>query len=1514
MGLIAAAYLRESGAPEQAYHLRRLIWKCLAEGELGFAYHLTCDMESRLAGEPFILPSWVPEALLLGPALVPDDYELQQELLGLFSRFDADALFREDTRDWNLALRLVLAAAALRPAVLGPVTGAGTVLAGLHLGHTPVLHEIVQAVVEFSGLGITLGPDLLRATMSTAEWDRRCQELIKEVARWRQNARTRTTNFQKATQVWLMWLRQGGFVESLLSGIGKDDEKSIEVLRQRLANTKLEQQIDCSTRDILGKTTHLEGPARRQLHRYAEEAFGLARTWVSLVESDPHREGGFGREHVGALRKAITDRESAAIAELRGLGADGQGRFCPCGVGARLLERALSDVGQLLCAVHPMEPAVPPVALPWVRRQDLLRVPGLKIGADPNTAVSPEVGAAIVSAIAAGQAGWDGAFERHLSEGNHQATAHILDVLRARGDAQQCIGELEARRERSIKALMVQLQDQLRQLQQRLGDALAKGLVGSQEYNERAALIQQHEKDLLAGRLEEHGRFCDVLDELQETRARLDAEQEQTVVHVRERLARVSKGLAAERGRIESILDGGDVYLANDYLDRLEDGQSLPSEVDGPAASELEAFLGIDKGALDLKVFSALEQYLANPAGGYAGLIKDVEYGTPIAGMRITDVPQNRRMAHANVMRRWFELHKTRSMEKGHIREILNGLGFEVKGIQDIGERRGVLEVQTGIAQGPVPAPQFGSQANGRFALFCVFRSIGPEDILSIVEPGLPAHPGCIALYFGRLTLKERRAMAHACGRRSRSLIVIDDVLVTYLASVGEGKLRALLECCLPFSWLMPYSSTAGLLAPEMFFGRKREAQALESMGGGSSCFVFGGRQIGKTVLLKHVQRHCRRPSSGQLAQCLDLKQHGIGLNRGIDELWSLIVEQLGTEAPDLFTGSSRPRQVGPDWFSAAVRTWLKGDTGRRILLLLDEADSFLESDSRGEGKPPFSRCDVLRGLMQETQQRFKVVFAGLHNVQRSTRVENNPLAHFGRPICVGPLLENGEAREAHRLIVEPLACLGVFFTSTDLPNRILAQTNYYPNLIQIYCQNLLDHITHRRGFIESADTPPYFVTPGDIDEVYERKELRAELQDKFRLTLDLDRRFSLLAHLLAYEEIEYPDGMTVEQLRQEALYWWASGFQESSDDKRPIAHDRFRNLLDEMEGLGILRRTRDQLRYGLRSPNVSALLGPRPHVEAVLMSAQSWEPPAQYDAETFRSVVGESSWRRSPFTAAQEGVLNGPDSNVMMVIGVQASGLDEVPDALRHVFGTEYVQVLQSVADLKAFEAELARLRKRKGTGKTLVFVPDTAEWTVDWLEQARERVGRLYSREAPVSVLFACGPARLWRLLEDGADLGQLTSARLQLTVWQDQALRRWFEDSEVGSQTAEVRGQVRAVTGNWHGLLGRLADELRNQAHLGDALGQVRSYVIDPARRGELRQAFGVDGEPVLRVMRMVADYGPMSAEEIWQEAGDLTPQVVERFLRWAELLGVASSGRDGWTVNSTVSPVVQSATGN
>ena len=55
--------------------------------------------------------------------------------------------------------------------------------------------------------------------------------------------------------------------------------------------------------------------------------------------------------------------------------------------------------------------------------------------------------------------------------------------------------------------------------------------------------------------------------------------------------------------------------------------------------------------------------------------------------------------------------------------------------------------------------------------------------------------------------------------------------------------------------------------------------------------------------------------------------------------------------------------------------------------MLLDEADLFLESDAR----EVFGHVSKLKGLMDKTNRRFKVVFAGLHNVQRATRVSNNP-------------------------------------------------------------------------------------------------------------------------------------------------------------------------------------------------------------------------------------------------------------------------------------------------------------------------------------------------------------------------------------------------------------------------------------------------------------------------------------------------------------------------------------------
>ncbi len=127
-------------------------------------------------------------------------------------------------------------------------------------------------------------------------------------------------------------------------------------------------------------------------------------------------------------------------------------------------------------------------------------------------------------------------------------------------------------------------------------------------------------------------------------------------------------------------------------------------------------------------------------------------------------------------------------------------------------------------------------------------------------------------------------------------------------------------------------------------------------------------------------------------------------------DLWDLIAKMLHQER--VVGQPSVTRETLED----RVQSWFAKDKARRIVLLLDESDRFLEADA----KTAYENVDGLKGLMDKTDRRFKIVFAGLHDVQRTSKSVNSPLAHFVDPVCVGPLLDNGESREALALIVLP--------------------------------------------------------------------------------------------------------------------------------------------------------------------------------------------------------------------------------------------------------------------------------------------------------------------------------------------------------------------------------------------------------------------------------------------------------------------------------------------------------------
>ena len=140
------------------------------------------------------------------------------------------------------------------------------------------------------------------------------------------------------------------------------------------------------------------------------------------------------------------------------------------------------------------------------------------------------------------------------------------------------------------------------------------------------------------------------------------------------------------------------------------------------------------------------------------------------------------------------------------------------------------------------------------------------------------------------------------------------------------------------------------------------------------------------------------------MAIYLDLKSAGIGESAAPETLWPTLAQRLtklGVIPADgrrVWTSETLP---------PAIQDWLDADDSRRLLLLLDEADNFLTSDSRdigSSGLGGFPTLQRLKGLMERSGRRFKPVFAGLHQVQRFHDLPNTPVAHGGQDILVGPL------------------------------------------------------------------------------------------------------------------------------------------------------------------------------------------------------------------------------------------------------------------------------------------------------------------------------------------------------------------------------------------------------------------------------------------------------------------------------------------------------------------------------
>jgi hypothetical protein len=1466
------------------------------------AFHLSIALSTQPDGQRRV-PIPLVRALAIGPHLALPSGDLARLLEEDFAQFD-ETWFVESDATWNQAIRCLLAAAALLPALLAPATGAAAILHNLHPREgLESFAALCNAVARYGDLYQPLEPHTLKRAKDSAAWEAELQTIQHETASWLAAAPKYGFIYAPAQAVWRQWFKPGELFDRLLRPVEQNDQEALALLVsevERLSTDEaLNEKVRATDRAIAKrvKFTDIDYRALIQLRNRLREALTLIRRWVQLQQSRPDTTAAYDQQRMLALHSAVAELPARVLDELKVFAASHPSEAIQAAVVC--LDQTLCRLTALFDPDRPFTQSEPSIF--ELLHAELLCVP--KVAFDERDEPLPPTGAASAEMIrplaAMPPRDWPRAFETRCDVEDYDGAQRAIDLLASTPDVDVDLDALRGLRDTRLKASRESLWRIVRLTALNVEQAVAFSLLSEEERAELIAEVEAVEARIDSTERIQPERW--VLREVDDTLAERRTAQVEAVRRRLDAIAQQISPMAYER--ITAVLDRGDIGTANEYIDLAQHKQPLPDAAQAP-----DMFHSFFPDQL-----RTLEQEL-EPLSNRQ-LVQRIRSRTGIPGIDLHQFGTLQAREAADALQAWFELKEDGKSPgiPSRAQQVLTFLGFDVHStqVQFVGSRRWLrVDTEPISERDRCPVPAYGSGTKGHYRILLEWSLPTEEDLLHAVGETAQADP-VIVFYFGRLSTQRRRDLARLCREKQRTFLVLDDLLLAFLAGVRSNRLSTFFACTLPFTFLEPYVVTASYVPPELFFGRERERNDIfDPMG---SCLVYGGRQLGKTALLRDVVRREHAPDRGVLVLWVDLLAEGIPQARTADDIWPLLAKELRATGAFAAAPGQNITSMGPDGFTRLVERWLGGDRRRRILFLLDEADLFLEADGRAD----YTNLRRLKGLMDRTERRFKVVFAGLHNVQRTARQENHPLAHYGEPICIGPLLNGGEWRDARELVRGPLTSVGNRFESDDLIMRILAQTNYYPSLIQVYCKKLLSQVNDgARSPAAVRRSPPYVISARQIDDVYYSKDLREEIRKRFLWTLQLDPRYEVIAYLLALTALDATDrlavGFTVQEIRAEATSWWSEGFASTT------AEFAFRTLLDEMVGLGVLRATADG-RYALRSPNVVSLLGTKREIEQVLDAfiESPPPPPREFEAGTFRSALqtasGSDLARRSPLTAQQESALRVYAHGVSVIVGCQAAGLDALAQFLRPSFEGDRFTLLEASSTFGQFQDDLNVFlqRRQRSTGTSLLLVSQRCPWDERWISEAVERVAALTSRESFVRVAFAADPGIAWRLFERSDNAIEWLERRginvINLEPWHSASVTQWLDRPGLSrGDQAVLAGELRRVTGYWPELLERFQNLAGPELNAWqEALRKVEEEVNLAVGQPALRNAFGLDISPAASVLQVLAEYGAEATlDELHEFLSGLPVDTAAASLAWADSLCLATRIGGGWRIDPVV----------
>jgi len=1336
------------------------------------------------------------------------------------------AVSRETLAD-DRAGQLIALMAAARIALLAPSAGPAKVLSKLLAcaGDQPNLSEALNALVEASRSGVVVLAEAADAVGTLAAVETRAHEAAARAAELRSGATRRSFKYVPAAGVYQAWMSAEGELGRLLALVESNNPENAPEVRNRVvalrgrANKAIDTTFAGQRRN---NSNRIVAGARSNLIGRWDEVIDCANLWAEWAERvAERRETAIGDWHAAALTKLRTrlrDVRRGALDELNHISGE------PATVGAvrRLFTETLA-----ICDGNVPDFEEP--AAVYAAHGELL-ASSLPLDA---TTLLPDGGLAedhlpeLHRLAEREQPSPEEVYDQRSARGDHDLTAVLIKGVRPADP--ELAAELERRRSADIQHQSVEVGKLLDELADRIATRRLDGTLDDQPWAALAARVEA----LKDSARQDFGRVRAAIADIGTD---LDIQRDRAVERTVERIQARAKKYPSVAQVAETLLDWarrGDVASAEESLEMVTNGGGLPSRPRG--VNHLAAFFpSVPQALADRpRLLDEMHMALAGPSDAGDRRLAEV-------GLDLTGLSPARREAGRRALDAWKALTdgaSERNQRRGDIttalRPVLAQAGLEFGDARidrTVARQKGrewvVLKNVSGTGNAVTPA--FGSAMSPDGSTLRVVLVSSAPTPATLIEwmAGEPQDQTVLAVWLaGALSPADRRAIANAARSRPKPpLLLLDAACLAYLICQNEPRRSTFAATALPFTGASPYRDTPGDTAPEMFYGRVDELDAVLDPRGSS--FVSGGRQLGKSALLRTAARRFESDRPGNVAVLISL-YNTVGADGRPELLWGAlwpkladlrIVEKDAPPAPELAKATVN-----------AILTWLRADQSRALLILVDEADAFLDADAAGNR---FTHVDWCRQLMLESDRRAKVVFAGLHRTARFESLPNQPLSHLGRPISIGPL----RPQHAHELLTEPLAALGFTFADeSTLPARILAMANNLPALLQLFGEALVRHLTSKEV---PPGGPPQVITAEDVDDVFSDQALLAEFRGKYVLTLNLDHRYLVIAYTVA--EAAHNNGidasLSLTELSAIARGHWPAGFSG-------VGADDFKSLVTECVDLGVLAL--DGGRYRLRTPMVLRLLGTEDEVLDALTTSELVVPSAS-DAASYRRRIGETSC--SPLTERQVGRILDARRTVLTLVGSPALQVDRVALALEKA-SQETAGLIREVQRCTTLTPDGIRHAVSKAPDATLIVIDARAEGAAKLsplLTAAEEAVA---TARLDVTVAFVTSPA-------NGA-AWVVHPNRVELARVDEPGLRLWCDEHDLPFRDEQARSRLLAASGGWPLVLEyvtRKAANVGSAAGYGELLADLREWLAGKGRRELVNAAgLGAGGEALAVAFR-------------------------------------------------------------